>query len=140
MNKEINLHLKTPARFLCWQCRVRSAHTALPTARKTTANAVHLLFPTHAQENVSELDRKKGKLKIKVEMDRKRGMACRTPNERFGIMAGVPRWIDGEKQQVKWLVASVGSPPLRQAATTLHAMADNGKTCKAVRAGKKSKK
>ncbi|MDR0205977.1 MAG: hypothetical protein LBI45_01790 [Bacteroidales bacterium] len=34
-------------------------------------------------------------------------------------MAGVPRWIDGEKQQVKWLVASTGSPPLRQAATTL---------------------
>jgi hypothetical protein len=36
-------------------------------------------------------------------------------------MAGVPRWIDGEKQQVTWLVASAGSPPLRQAATTLSA-------------------
>jgi hypothetical protein len=41
-------------------------------------------------------------------------------NERFGIMAGVPRWISGEKQQVTWLVASVGSPPLRQAASTLY--------------------
>jgi len=40
-------------------------------------------------------------------------------NERFGIMAGVPRWIGGEKQQVTWLVASAGSPPLCQAATTL---------------------
>jgi hypothetical protein len=40
-------------------------------------------------------------------------------NERFGIMAGVPRWISGEKQQVTWFVASAGSPPLRQAATTL---------------------
>ena len=36
-------------------CRVRSAHTAQPTARKTTANAVHLLLPTHAQDNVPEL-------------------------------------------------------------------------------------
>jgi hypothetical protein len=44
------------------------------------------------------------------------GTAC---NERFGAMAGVPRWIGNEKQQVKWLVASAGSPPLRQAATTL---------------------
>jgi hypothetical protein len=43
-------------------------------------------------------------------------------NERFGTMAGVPRWKVGEKQQVKWLVASVGSPPLRQAATTLYVM------------------
>jgi hypothetical protein len=34
-------------------------------------------------------------------------------------MAGVPRWIGGEKQQVTWLVASAGNPPLRQAATTL---------------------
>jgi hypothetical protein len=41
-------------------------------------------------------------------------------------MAGVPRWIGIEKQQVKWLVASVGSPPLRQAATTLEAMAGQG--------------
>jgi hypothetical protein len=46
---------------------------------------------------------------------------ARTPNERFGTMAGVPRWIGSEKQQVTWLVASAGSPPLRQAATTLHA-------------------
>ena len=36
-------------------CRVRSAHTAQPAARKTTANAVHLLLPTHAQGNVLEL-------------------------------------------------------------------------------------
>jgi hypothetical protein len=43
-------------------------------------------------------------------------------NERFGTMAGVPRWIDDEKQQVTWLVASAGSPPLRQAATTLYAI------------------
>jgi hypothetical protein len=39
-------------------CRVRSAHTAQPTARKTTANAVHLLLPAHAQDNVSEFDKK----------------------------------------------------------------------------------
>jgi hypothetical protein len=51
-------------------------------------------------------------------------------NERFGIMAGVPRWIGGEKQQVKWLVASTGSPPLRQAATTLAAIAEARKTKK----------
>jgi len=31
------------------------------------------------------------------------------------------------KQQVKWLVASVGSPPLRQAATTLVASGDSTK-------------
>jgi hypothetical protein len=37
-------------------------------------------------------------------------------------MAGVPRWKVCEKQQVKWLVASVCSPPLRQAATTLAAI------------------
>jgi len=29
------------------------------------------------------------------------------------------------KQQVTWLVASVCSPPLRKAATTLHAMPDS---------------
>jgi len=42
-------------------------------------------------------------------------------NERFGAMAGVSRWKVDEKQQVKWLVASTGNPPLRQAATTLTA-------------------
>jgi len=36
-------------------CRVRSAHTAQPTTRKATANAVHLLLPAHAQDNVLEL-------------------------------------------------------------------------------------
>ena len=46
-------------------------------------------------------------------------MDGRSPNERFGTMAGVPRWIGGEKQQVTWLVASAGSPPLRQAAAPL---------------------
>jgi hypothetical protein len=40
-------------------------------------------------------------------------------NERFGAMADMPRWIGGEKQHVTWLVASAGSPPMRQAATTL---------------------
>jgi hypothetical protein len=44
-------------------------------------------------------------------------------NERFGAMAGVPRLKVGEKQQVTWLVASAGSPSLRQAATTLAAIA-----------------
>jgi hypothetical protein len=45
-------------------------------------------------------------------------------NERFGTMAGVPRRIVLDKQQVKWLVASAGSPLLRQAATPLAAMRD----------------
>jgi hypothetical protein len=45
----------------------------------------------------------------------------RSHNERFGAMAGVARWIVIDKQQVKWLVASVCSPPLRQAATPLSA-------------------
>jgi hypothetical protein len=49
-------------------------------------------------------------------MNRNRAPA---PNERFGTMAGAPRWIGGENQQVKCLVASAGSPPLRQAAGTL---------------------
>jgi len=46
----------------------------------------------------------------------------------------VPRWISGEKQQVTWLLASVRSPPLRQAATTLCASladsaTDNRRKC-----------
>jgi len=85
-------------------CSLRSHRPTNP--RKTTANAVHLLLPTHAQENVSELDRKKRKLKIMVEIDRKREWQATAANERFGKMAAVPRWICGEKQQVKWLVAS----------------------------------
>jgi len=41
------------------------------------------------------------------------------------------------EQQVKWLAASVGSPPLRQAATTLTATA--GRQCK-LETNKKIKK
>jgi hypothetical protein len=40
-------------------------------------------------------------------------------NERFHASGGVSRWKVSGKQQVKWLVASVCSPPLRQTATTL---------------------
>ena len=40
-------------------------------------------------------------------------------NERFGAMAGAASLESATKQQVTWLVASVGSPPLRQAAIPL---------------------
>jgi len=43
------------------------------------------------------------------------------PNERFHASGGVPRRKVSEKQQVKWLVASVLNPRLREAATTLGA-------------------
>jgi len=48
-------------------------------------------------------------------------MAYTAHNKQFGAMAGVARWKSTTKQQIKWLVASVCSPPLRQAADTLGA-------------------
>jgi len=39
----------------CWWCRVRSAHTAPPTARKPMATAIRLPFPPHAPDSVSVL-------------------------------------------------------------------------------------
>ena len=59
-------------------------------------------------------------------------------NERFHASGGVPRWKVSGKQQVKWLVASVLNPRLREAATTLAASlfgqctpkkADNDSNC-----------
>jgi hypothetical protein len=100
-----------------WFCRIRyRSHRKTNRTARQRLSPFTCFLPTHAQDNVSELDKQNGKLKIMVEMDRKKEWQATAANERFGIMAGVPRWIGGEKQQVTWLVASAGSPPLRQAA------------------------
>jgi hypothetical protein len=54
--------------------------------------------------------------KCKFGKDFGRGFYVTKLQDQAVTMAGVPRWIGSEKQQVKWLVASAGSPPLRQTA------------------------
>jgi hypothetical protein len=71
---------------------------------------------THAPDRTQGLDRKST---VSLKMSREGSHSLQRAVWRNGGCASLDNVTE---QQVKWLVASAGSPPLRQAATTLPAM------------------